>query len=477
MLPARMELALLAMVLAPVPLGQTAIPREMPSPAPQVGIAAEAQFVASLGVNIHANYNDGAYANLPLMVRDLRYLGIVHVRTAAPGGVVPLRAYLPLAGWGLRFDFLLNGPDRIAEAVDAAGLMSRWQRGSVTAVEGLNEVNNLPVQRPGLDRDGAARAVQRELYQAVKANRNLATVPVYHFTGGPAESDLDGMADYANVHAYNNNATQPGPWLVLALAQYHGRAATMPRVLTEFGNFTLPPGWPDGKPYWAGYTELGVDEPTQARIILTGFCEAFLAGYVRSYVYELLDEKPDPDRREPQFHFGLFDFAHRPKAAARALHNLTTFLRVTTARETPGASVVNVEGTPAPTSLGRLVLRRADGSAIVLLWSRAQFWRWDQHSSTPVANAPVAARITGQVGGLGDGTVRAVLLDPLTGAQSPVPAQPDRSFTVMVPDYPVLVWLAPESGAHGPPATVAPLSPKPDGQTGAISAGGASPAP
>ena len=306
---------------------------------------------------------------------------------------------------------------------------------TVASIEGFNEINNWPVTYGGQTGESAARAAQRELYSKVRGRTEFRGVPVLYFTGGTAVSDLSGMADMANVHAYNNNATQPGPWLTLAMRQFPGGAAQAPRMNTEFGNFTLPPGWPAGKPWWGSATALGVDQNTQARIVLNGYVEATARGFRRSFVYELLDEKPDPAMKQAEMNYGLFTFTHQPKEAARALHNLTGFLREPAAG-TGGTVSARVEENSD--SIGWVGIRRKDGSLVLAIWNRSPLWRWNQQSSTPVQSAMMSApiRVTSDAA-----KVQAVLLDPLTGSRKPLESITEGYFDLSVPNYPLLVWL------------------------------------
>jgi hypothetical protein len=397
----------------------------------------EADFLDSFGVNVHLNYTDGAYARLDRVQDDMRYLGIVHMRTHDGGSVVPIDSYARLAGAGLRFNLIATA-DRIDETVSfAARLMAKAPR-SVSGIEGFNEINNWPFAYRGLKGEDAARAAQADLYARVKARPELRDVPVLYFTGGQKTDDVAGMADITNFHAYNNNALQPRPFILNAIGEFGGKAGQLPRANTEFGNFTLPDGWPEGKPYWANYTQLGVDEPTQAKIVLNAFFEGVRLGVGRSYVYELLDQKPDPAGTEPEMHFGLFTFDNRPKASATALHNLTAFLERT--RGKVASASVDASLSRTDDAIGSIAIRRKDGSLIVALWNRDEFWRWDQFSSGPTSPAPRTVRLTARSKA---GEIAASAFDPLADTVRPLSVGEGGTIDVSVPNYPVLVLLAP----------------------------------
>lgn len=407
-----------------------------PLPPPPDGVVVtDDAFLDSLGINVHVNYNDGAYANLGKMADDLRYIGFRHIRTHAGGGPVPLSSYVRLGNSGLRFNLIAHTNTPADVTVNFAAALIKQAPGSVASIEGFNEINNWPVTYRGQTGENAARAAQAELYSKVRARADMLRVPVVYFTGGTAVSDLKGMADMANVHAYNNNATQPGPWLTLSMRQFTGKAAQAPRMNTEFGNFALPQGWPAGKPWWRGGTALGVDQDTQARIVLNGFFEATARGFRRSFVYELLDEKLDPAMKISGMHYGLFTFAHQPKTAAKALHNLTGFLREPAA-STGGTVTARVEENSD--SIGWVGIRRKDGSLVLAIWNRSPLWRWNQQSSTPVQSAmmPAPIRVTSNTARL-----QAIAFDPLTGSRRTLNSIVAGYYDLSVPNYPLLVWL------------------------------------
>lgn len=270
----------------------------------------------------------------------------------------------------------------------------------------------------------------------MKAHPDLGQLPVLYFTGGTSVSDLSGMADIATIHAYNNNASPPGSWFVRAMRQFTGAAATLPRMNTEYGSFTLPDGWPEGKPFWASATDLGVDEPTQAKVVLGGIFEGVAQGFARSYVYELLDQKPDPQMKQAQFHFGLFNVNHQPKASATALHNLTKFLRQTASGGSNGTITGTVE--ESSDSIGWIGIRRQDGSLLLGVWNREPLWTWNQTSSRPVESARLPAVIRASSNAA---TVQASVFDPLTGTHRPLEPDAQGQFPLSVPNSPLLVWI------------------------------------
>jgi hypothetical protein len=156
----------------------------------------------------------------------------------------------------------------------------------------------------------------------------------------------------------------------------------------------------------------------------------------RSYAYELLDQKPDPEMKQAQSHFGLFTNTHQPKASAKALRNLTSFLRETASAGSSGTVSGKVE--EASDSIGWIGIRRNDGSLILAVWNREPFWTWNQTSSRPVESARLPAAIRASSNGA---TVQASLFDPLTGTHRPLEPGADGQFPLSVTNAPLLVWI------------------------------------
>jgi hypothetical protein len=207
-------------------------------------------------------------------------------------------------------------------------------------------------------------------------------------------------------------------------------------VLTEFGYFSLPQ---------AGWYALGVDEPTQAKGVLNGYMDAAAAGVTRLYVYELLDEKPDPQNKDNGMHYGLFRNDNSPKRVAYAIRNLTSILDAGTTRGTeetaaPGALAYTLTGMPV--SANRLLLQKKDGRFVLVLWNETPIW--DRAHGTPVTEPP--AHVELDFGALAS---RVDVYDPLAGA-APVETHRNlRRLDVSVPDHPVLIEL---QLAHPQPA-------------------------
>jgi hypothetical protein len=111
-------------------------------------------FIDTLGVNTHIPYTDGGYANIPNVISDIQYLGVDQVRDAisdGSGGSAPLSSYITVAKAGVHFTFCLNSSTTAGLQAEVALVdqVNEAVPGSVTAVEGPNEINHIPVTYNG----------------------------------------------------------------------------------------------------------------------------------------------------------------------------------------------------------------------------------------------------------------------------------------------------------------------------------------
>lgn len=390
-------------------------------------------FIDTLGVVTHVNYTDGAYLNVRNVADNLAWLGIHHVRDYTPGPSAPFSSYTYLAQRGVRFNFLVRW--NIVESVEVAARLNAAVPGSVAAIEGFNEIDNFPVPYQGLTGTAAGLAAQRDLYARVRSTPELKGVPVYDLTGydlKSVETRAD-SADYANQHAYPQNGNQPtynvpgGAWLPSAI--HSVKKFQLPVVITEFGYFSMPQ---------SGWYMIGVDEATQAKGVLNGYMDAAAAGVKRLYVYELLDQKPDPENKSAEMHFGLFRVDNSPKPVAQAIHNLTSVLNASAPRKTNGAARNSLAYTLSdmPPSANSLLLQKKDGRFVLVLWNETSIW--NRATGTPVTNPP--ARINVDFGATAS---RVDIYDPLVSAAPLANHRDVRQLAVDVPDHVILLEVTP----------------------------------
>jgi hypothetical protein len=412
--------------------------------APQQSVDRSAQvmradrFIDSIGVNIHMQYLDGPYGDVGKVMELFRFLGVRHARDVVPEGargIVRRMAYD-----GIRFNLFVSGDWRKAGTLEYIRHLEANVPNSVASIEGYNEINNWQQTFDGRSGAAAAVAAQKSLYAAIKTHPELKHIPVIDLTGFEMIKEpgfeygrsLDGLADVMNVHAYAQNGFQPGPWIRDGIPEHYGAAnRNLPKTLTEFGYASAPE---------SGWLMIGVDERSQAKGIVNGLFGAALAGYHRTYLYELLDQKPDPELKEREFHFGLFTNASKPKLVARAIRNIVTVLKSEAGVETPVVPIEGISYEEAAKPEERIPVRslqisRPNGALIVAAWRETLFW--DRATGRPLEAPPVKAEISfGKACG-------SILRYDILNSSEPEPLPPGRSAAVPIGDYVQLIECAP----------------------------------
>jgi hypothetical protein len=394
--------------------------------APPVPMRA-ADFLDTLGVNTHISYTDGQYDNVPVVLDSLRYLGLRHVRDSPPHPKIDAtwRGHYDVAAKaGLHFSF---GVDRDVAPADMVAIYRDFTRKYPQVdftIEGPNEVNNWPVTFGGMTGDDAAVAYQAELYRLVKGTPELRDRTILSATGMLRASS----GDWANYHSYPWHGEQPFRTLQREQLKQTAAMSGRPVALTETGYYTLPA---DTKA-WGG-----VDEATQAKLVLTTYLDAVRLGVVRTYIYQLLDAYPDPEGSLSEHHFGFFRLDNSPKPAATAVRNLVRMLR------DGGAAARRFPALPLAHALGRmpeegasLLLANSDGGHSLVLWDERPVW--DGQGHRPLSPEPwrVELQFPGR-------PARIEVLDPLAGEQPVQVVERQDRVAVELRGAPLIVRLHP----------------------------------
>jgi trimeric autotransporter adhesin len=401
-----------------------------------VAAAAASTFVQSIGVNVHMGYYWTTYNNVPLVESDLTYLGLNHVRDELLDWSNVQTNYQQLAADGIKFDFLLptyaGSPNttNLSEFISMVDALVKEYPGSVSAIEGSNEVNIWPVYYDGGTTLADDAALQQALDAAVRADPNLNGIPVYNITlGGTVSSqfqalgNLSASANYANSHAYPNDEQSPQVSMSIILPYAEIDAPGLPIVITETGYETNPAD---------GYS--GADQTVQAKYTLDILVDAFLDGVSQTYLYELFDEGGQ--------NFGLFNTDGTPKLVATAIHNLTTLLADpgSTSAFTPGSlsyAIPNLPGNGGVwevTGGQQLLLEKSNGTFDLVLWTEPVIWNSSTESeiAAPIANITVDFATTQKT---------VLIFDPLLGS-APIAAYLNvESISVALTDHPVVVEI------------------------------------
>lgn len=167
-----------------------------------------------------------------------------------------------------------------------------------------------------------------------------------------------GYADYGNTHAYqwgglaDNRAT----W---NLSLCSPATANHTVMATEMGYCNSTPYGSDWQP--------GVSQRASAIYLPIAFCEFFNRGAKRTYVYELIDDKPDPQFKDGEVHYGILNNDGSPKPAYTALKNMIAIVKDSDKKFTPAPLDFSLEG--APDTLHSTLVQKANGAYYLILWN------------------------------------------------------------------------------------------------------------
>ena len=373
-------------------------------------------FVGSIGVNTHANFSWTNYANTALVEQDLEYLGVSNVRDNLDDPSAAAKLLAIHDATGVKFDITTGVETDFAANVAAIeGLGSSV----VSYVEGANEPD---VFGPSL---AAATQEQVALYGDIKSampgvgviQTSFGGVNDYGTTGNQSA-----YADYGNAHTYFGTGNSPGwaGWIQhmngLANETTPGKSV----INTELGYATNGTG-----------SSSSVPDDVQAKYTLDAVLDAYQAGDVKTYLYELLDAKTGDGNAEDNF--GLFNSDGSAKPAATAVHNLISLLSDTAGTGSSfgtGSLGYTLSGMP---SLGNSeLMEKSDGSYWLALWNDARVAGPNAGEVDTVANVNVTLTLDNSASSI-------EVFDPLTGTG----VIQSASVTVSLPDHPVLMVSIP----------------------------------
>lgn len=397
----------------------------------------------SIGACVHMDWDFSPYADRQKVLDCLNYLGINRVRDFIESRTYSQTQCGWLADQGIKFEVIANGgtnPSPSSQVTRWANFMAAHP-GSIIGIEGPNEVDggSFPISYNSKTGPEAGGDFVRDLYAAIKANSQLANVPVYapsvatvSVTPYQQLGDLSMLDGGGNSHIYwgggqpsygwdvgnNNSEFNWDNWLASARIPV---GATKPVLVTETGSSSAPGA--DGP--------TGIDEIGQQRTNLNVLCVAAYYGNSGVYIYELIESR---DFAEPhaENHFGMFDHdTYSAKPVAVALRNL---LQLWSGGEPniTGALPYTVSGLSA---VGKHILFRKTATTFSLaVWAEPDIY----NESTDVRITPPSLNVTVSLG-VQASAIR--VYDPVVGTSAQQTQGASSAVTFSVTDHPVIVEI------------------------------------
>ena len=359
-------------------------------------------FLDTLGVNVHMNY--APYVNYTAVIALLQYLGISQVREDQLGfSNQEIDADGAMIAAGIQFDFLLNVTYGATNTVNLASFISGLQdtilfdTGPVTpfiiGIEGANEVNLNPVTYDGGTTPADQAQLQTDLWNDVQSASApaLSTIPVYNMSiAGTTTAtfeqygNLSAVCTYANSHCYIDDEQTPTFGVNYILPYCLLAAPGKPIVVTETG-------------YETNTTIVynGVDQTGQAKYLLCSLFDFYAYGVVKTFIYDLIDSSGET--------YGLYSDVNTPKAAAAAIHNLTTILADSGGAFSPGSLNATLTlPSNGQSTVQSLLFQKSNGHFQLVLWLESVIWNSTTQAEVPgvPATATVAFGATYERAGL-----------------------------------------------------------------------------
>jgi hypothetical protein len=386
-------------------------------------------FLNSIGVNTHLNYFDRIYGNFPLVEQELKSIGILHLRDGAhlqndDYNQALYARWIKLGSLGIRFDAVLDPRSNLGPLNPA--LLSRIDALSGHTIESFEGPNEFDISNqkdwPSVDRD-----FDRELFDSTRsiadANRIEVIGPSLAFASHSAQlGDLSNHLDAANIHPYPAGK-MPSVIFPEQVDLARVMAGGKPIVFTESGYHNALNDH-RGQP--------GVSETAAAKYIPRLFLEDFMHGIVRTYLYEFMDEAPNPALTDAELHWGLVRADGSEKPAYFAMKNLIAEL--SDSSEPAQLRQIDWALSTADPHIHSLLLEKSSGVFDLIFWQEVS--SYDVRSQTDIENPSVHAQLT-----FGRAAGKITLYDPARHAEPVGSYRNVKSIPLAIPDEPLVVEI------------------------------------
>ena len=397
-------------------------------PFPERALSAAA-FINSIGVNTHISYFDCTYGDFALVKKDLRSIGIrhlrdgIHLQDSAYNSKLYGR-WIELGRLGIRFDAVLDPRNKLGPVTPA--LLQQIEQLAGNTIESFEGPNELDVSSMA-DWATVARDYQREIFSAAQAlsseHRPLVIAPSLAFVrNGKVFGGGAGGFDEANLHPYPAGKM---PSAVFPEQSDLARAAfgNRPIVITETGYHNALNDFRD---------QPAVSEQAAAKYIPRLFLENFTRRISRTYLYELFDVRPDPSLTHNGMHWGLVRADGTEKPAFAAVRNLIEELNDSAEPAPPFELSWTLSETNR--AIHHLLLKKSNGLFDLILWQEVS-----SYNHGDVQNPPLETMLL-----MGKKARRVTLFEPVL-QEAPLKTYADAAAVhLSIPDHPLVVEIQPE---------------------------------
>jgi hypothetical protein len=336
---------------------------------------AASDFVDSIGVNTHFQYDKPYRNNASAVVSMLADSGIRHIRDAA----MPFtdKTYISILGLvherGIRVDLITDEREKIDWIIRQSRLLPA---GLIDAYENPNELDMTYKTDYYLT---ALHTFTPALYKAVKADPFTSSLPVIAPSltskrGFESFGDFSAYFDYGNIHNYvfpHHPGTEGSGLDHYGSIDYWVKAAR--NIAGSKPIMTTETGWGTSS------KKKDVTEVVQLKYLQRLLFEQALHGIKRTYVYQFLDAGTGFNT------FGLVRGDLSPKPSYYGFRNLINLLADSGQPRRDEVSLA----VDAPSSVHHLLLEKSDGRRYLAIWNEVRSTGRDAASNISLPSAHI----------------------------------------------------------------------------------------
>lgn len=395
-------------------------------------------FIDSIGVAVHLGSQNTAYKHYEKIIKpSLQELGIHHIRDGlAFGDRENQKKFHDLAEIGIKSTFVRDPRDvsqpgdvlTPEKAVEQAKSMVE----SLVAIEGPNEWDiQSHLQYQGQNFPEGVRKFQAELYQRIKGDKLTAHLPVLSPSmANPDHAALLGKVDcdINNMHIYPGSQI-PKEFNNRFIENTKKLCGNKPIIITETGYHNA---------MHESRNHKGVSEQAVAKFLPRLFLEFFNLGIQRTFVYELIDERPNPQLDDKEEHFGLLRYDGSRKPVFIALRNLIMLLKDSKTKSSQPfvPQHLDYQLTGNTVNVHHTLLQKYNGVFYLILWQ--DFPGFDFETNKEIVAPKKQVILT-----LNESISQGTIYQPINSTQSLMHYKNVKKLRLDIFDHPLVLELVP----------------------------------